>query len=284
MSGTSVASGFTLQERLFNWLPYCFMCIYLQYRQFPNSTSNIIGSLYRRVGSVNVDSAANVALLIFSVHGAAFFYFFILLQRFVSTHLLTLKRRRTVCYAFGKEDDCICVCSNSPTSKLLECKRVVFPRLNPHNFLFVFTVSAVVKRFGCHTSEICISTDKEEQSQLRVHFTKPLRPSSFFSHLTNFGLASKQSCFGVMCHSFVITNLSKRSLTTVKTSLPSENKIYAKFTKQGSTFTDPSLWTHKGLDFYQYKDFGFLWATLRPEWRNLVHLCSDLKLFLILTI
>jgi hypothetical protein len=210
--------------------------------------------------------------------------FFFFLQRFVSAHLLTLKRRTTVCCAFGKEDDGICVCSNSPTSKFLECKRAVFSPLNPHNFLFVFTVSAVVNRFGCHTSEICISTDKEEQSQLRVHFTKPLQPSLLFSHLTNFGLASKQLCFGVMCHSFVRTNLSKRSLTTVKTSLLSENKIYAQFTKQGSTFTDLSLWTHKGLDYYQYKDVGFLWATLCPEWRNLVHLCSDLKLFLILII
>jgi hypothetical protein len=76
---------------------------------------------------------------------------------------------------------------------------------------------------------------------LRVHFTKPLWPRSLFGHLTNFGLAAKQLCFGVMCHPFVIASLSKRSLTTVKTSLPSEKKIYAKFTKQESTFTDSSL-------------------------------------------
>jgi hypothetical protein len=201
-----------------------------------------------------------------------------------STHLLTLTRRTTFFLRFGKEDDCIFVCSNSPNSKLLECKRAVFSPLNSQHFLFVFTVSAVANRVGCQTSEICISTDKEVQSHLRVHFTKPLRPSSLFGHLTYFGLASKQLCFGVMCYSFVIANLSKRSLTTFKMSLPSENNIYAKFTKQGSTFTDSSLWTHNGLDFYQCRDFGFLWATLPPEWVNLVHLCSDLKLFLNLTV
>jgi len=134
---------------------------------------------------------------------------------------------------FGKEDDCMFVCSNSPKSKLLECKRAVFSPLNSHNFLFVFIVWAVINRVGCKTSEICISTDKEEQSQLRVHFTKPLRPSSLIGHLTNFGLASKQLRFGVICHSFVIANLLKCSLTTVKTALPSENKIYQSLRNRG---------------------------------------------------
>ena len=69
------------------------MCIYLLQRQFPNSKSNIIGSLYSRVGSVNVDPAANVAMLIFPAYSAAVILF---ANICILSHLLTWTRRTTV--------------------------------------------------------------------------------------------------------------------------------------------------------------------------------------------
>jgi len=107
---------------------------------------------------VNVDPAANVALLIFPVYGAADFC----PQMFVFQALAHFDAHNDGLLRFGKEDDSICLCSNSPKSKLLQRKRAVFSPLNSHSFLFVFIFSAVVNRVGCKTSEICISTDKEE--------------------------------------------------------------------------------------------------------------------------
>jgi hypothetical protein len=67
-----------------------------------------------------VDPTANVALSIFPVYGAAVCLF---PQIFVFHALAHFDAQSDVLLRFGKEDDCICVCSNSPNSKLLECKR-----------------------------------------------------------------------------------------------------------------------------------------------------------------
>jgi hypothetical protein len=63
---------------------------------------------------VNVYPPANVALLIFPVYSAAGFR-----KSLYSFPLAHLDAQRNSLLSFGKEDDCICVCSKCPNPNLL---------------------------------------------------------------------------------------------------------------------------------------------------------------------